>query len=153
MCLGLLKVIAPINRIEPRLEEELGPVTVPHHQAARREALLVLREHKMDVVAAQVAERLDDAVGRDDRMILNHQLLQPRRLHDVLLDCQLRVHDEGVLVQEPDVLGVREFGDGVSHRHHQGPRGGSPGEIVVVYVREECLVACRQSKKLEIFCC
>jgi hypothetical protein len=65
-----------------------------------------------------MAKGLNDAIRRDHRIILNHQALQLRRLHDMLLDREIGVHDERILVQEPDEFAVRELGESVSYCHH-----------------------------------
>lgn len=140
MRLGLLEVVAPIQRIKPRVEQELGPVAVAHDEAPRREAVLVLRQREVDLLAAQVREGADDAVGRDDGLVLDHQGVHLLRGHD-LLDRQRRVHDQRVLVQEPEVLGVRVIVQGVAHRGQFGPGDRRAGEVVVADGGEEGRVA------------
>lgn len=42
MAFSLLEVVAPVKRVEPGVEEELGPVTLADKERALREALGVL---------------------------------------------------------------------------------------------------------------
>src|SRR4051812_22953083 len=70
MRLGLLKVVAPVQRIEPRVEEELCPVPVPQQEAGHGHAHVVLRHDKVNVLGADVAKRLDDALGRHHAVVL-----------------------------------------------------------------------------------
>lgn len=128
--LGLLEVVAPVQRVEPGVEEEFGPVPVAEDEAAGRQALLVLGHDKVNVVALEVRKGLDDAVRRDHGQVLDHVLLQVLGAHDVVDDVELGVHDERVLVQVPDVLGVWKLGQGVSRRRHLGPRHGVAADIV-----------------------
>jgi len=121
MRLGLLKVVAAVERVEPRLEEEAGPLAVLEHPAARRQAVLVLREEELDVAAAEMAKSLNDAIGRHDGIVLNHPLVQLGRVHNVGLDGAFGVHDERILVQEPQVLAVGELCQDVPRRHHARP--------------------------------
>ena len=142
MRLGPLEIIAPIQRIKPRLEKEPRPLPIPQHHAPRRDARAVLREHQVHVLGLQVAKRLDDAVGRHDRHVLAHQRLQPRRRHDVLLDRELRVHHQPARVQEPHVPAVGVLGQRVAHGHDGRPGEGRPVQVVVADLGEERLVAC-----------
>ena len=76
-----LEIVTSIERIEPGVDEELGPITVPQDKAAGRKSFLVLCEDKVHIFPLQMRERLDDAVGRDDGVVFNHDVLQLARSH------------------------------------------------------------------------
>ena len=142
MRLRLLEIIAPIQRIKPRLEKEPRPLPVPDHHTPRRDARLVLRNHQIHILRLQMTKSLDDAVGRHDRHVLLHDLLQPRGRHDVLLDLELRVHHQPARVQEPYVAGVGVLSQRVAHGDHGGPGEGRGLQVVVADLCEEGFVAC-----------
>lgn len=152
MRLSLLEIIALIQRIQPRFEEEFGPVAIPHDKAPRRQPVLVLRQHEPHVLPLQVAECLDDAVGRDNREVLLHELVEFCGVQDMLGDFDVRVHDECVLVEEPDVAGVGELREGVADRDDGGPGGGGVLEVVVGGVDEEGFVAWSSSCQIRYVC-
>ena len=85
MTLRLLKIITPINRIEPRVEKVLCPVAIPHDNTRRYQPLFILRDDKVDAVAFEVSERLDYAVRGDDGLVGEHDVLEARGLQHVRL--------------------------------------------------------------------
>lgn len=93
MALSLLKVVAPIQRVEPRVQEILSPVPTPDDHAAAGKTLLILAEHEVDPLALQVWERLDHAVGGHDGLVDDHEGFETPRLHDVRVEGDGRVHD------------------------------------------------------------
>ena len=64
----------------------------------------------------------------------------------MLLNLQTRVHDEGVLVEVPNVRRIGEHGHGVSDGGEAGPRNGCAAEIVVRGLDEKGAVACELGK-------
>ncbi len=75
MRLGPLEVIGPVNRIEPRLQKELGPLSVPDDEAAGRQPLLVLRENDVHVLSLEMAESLNNAIRWNDGKVFLHELV------------------------------------------------------------------------------
>lgn len=73
MPLRLLEVVAPIQRIEPCVQEKLGPIASLQNEAALAQPLTVLRQDEINPVSFQVRECLDDAVWRHDGFVLQHQ--------------------------------------------------------------------------------
>lgn len=143
VCLGLLKVVAPINRIKPSVQEELAPFSVANDEAPNRQPVLVLRENKVHVLPGKVGKCLDDAVWRDNGMVLLHEVRQLGRLHNVVLNLQLRVHHEGVLVQIPEEVGLGILGESMAHGHHFGPRSRRTLQIIVADIGKERLISCQ----------
>lgn len=86
MPLRLLEIIAPIQGIEPRVQQILGPLAVADHHAVLAQPFVVLRQDKVDVGALQVAEGLDHTVGRDHAAVDQHDGFEARGGHDVVLD-------------------------------------------------------------------
>lgn len=145
MRLRLLEIIAPIRGIKPRIEEEPRPLRVANQPAVGSQAVLVLRHHEVHVLGLEVAEGVDDAVGRHDGLVHDHLLLELRGRHDVSLDRQGRVHDERVDVDVPEPGGVGELGQGVAHRDNLCPGHRRLLEVVFAYFGEECCVAWARS--------
>lgn len=93
MRLRLLKIITPIQRIKPRIQEELRPVPVLEHKTPRTQSLSVLRQHQIDSIAVQVSECFDHAVGRDDGIITQHELFEHFGREEVCAEVEGGVHD------------------------------------------------------------
>ena len=91
-----LKIIATIERVEPGVQEELGPFAPPYHEATLTETLSILREDQVDLVAFKVGEGSNDAVRRDHGLIPQHQRFEALLIHDVGSEGELRVHDQAV---------------------------------------------------------
>lgn len=142
MCLGLLEIITPVNRVKPRLQQKSRPLRVAQHKARCGESFLILCEHKVDILPTQVRESLDNTIRRHDRVVDEHGRLELRCIHHVLLDRQLRVHDERVHVHVPKVCCVGVLREGVAHRDDFCPGGRGVEEIVVADSRKESCVAC-----------
>lgn len=102
MTLSLLKVITPINRIKPSIQEELSPLPIPHHKATRRQPIFILCNDEIYSVAFQVAERFDDAVRRHDGGVGNHVGFEFGGCEQVGVDGESGVHDEGCSVEVPE---------------------------------------------------
>lgn len=141
MPLGLLKVVAPVQGIEPGVQEKLGPVSVPHDHASARQSFLVLRQDEVDPRPLQMREGLDHAVGWYDGLVDDHEGFEPRGVHDVLFERQGGRHDERGRGQVEEVGRVRVERHCVSQRWHDGPGGGGVAEGVVGGVGEESHVA------------
>lgn len=84
MRLSLREIITPVQRIKPRIQEELGPLGIPDEETTGTQILLILRNHQINVLPAQVAEGADHAVGRHHGLVLDHQLLQTGFREDVV---------------------------------------------------------------------
>lgn len=102
MALRLLKVITPVNRIEPSIEEELRPLSVSDHKTARRQSILVLCNDEIYSVAFKVAKGFDDAVGWYDGRVCDHVGLELGRREQVGVDGECGVHDERRGVDVPE---------------------------------------------------
>lgn len=142
VALGLLEVVAAVQRVEPGVEEELGPVRVADQQAAAGQPVVVLRQHEVHALALQVRERLDHAVRRHDGLVDDHEAFELRGREDFVREGLARVHDEGGGREVEEPLGVGVQGQGVSEGRDGGPGGGDVGHEVVVFgAGEEGLVA------------
>jgi hypothetical protein len=102
MAFGLLEVITPVYRIEPSIEEELGPLSVPNHETARRQSILVLCDDEIYSVALEVTEGFDDAVGRYNGCVGDHVGFEFRGCEQVGVDGERAVHDERCSVEVPE---------------------------------------------------
>lgn len=142
MGLSPLEVVTPIDRIKPRLQHELSPLPIAHDETADRQSFFILREDKIYIRTLQVAKGFDDAVRGDDGLVLLHQGFYPGGCHYVMLDRETRVHDERVLVEEPQEVAVGILGERVSRRDHTCPGGWRFLQIVVLCAGEESLVTC-----------
>lgn len=72
MRLSLREIITPVQRIKPRIQEELSPLGIPDEETTWTQILLILRNHQINVLPAQVAEGTDHAVGRHHGLVLDH---------------------------------------------------------------------------------
>lgn len=106
MSLGTLEVIRAVQRIEPRIKQEFRPIALTEHKTSRAQSMLVLRQNEVDLFALQVLESGNNTVRWNNRLPPKHCLLQLAWLHDVLLNGDAWVHDQGVLVEVPEVFGV-----------------------------------------------
>ena len=102
MTLRLLKVITPIDRIEPSIQEELGPLSVPHNKATRRQSIFVLCNDEIYSVALEVTESFDDAIGRYDGCVGDHVGFEFGGGEQVGVDGESVVHDEGAGIEVPE---------------------------------------------------
>lgn len=102
MSLRLLKVIAPVDWIEPAVQKVLGPLAISDNKAARRQAILVLGDDEVNSVALQIAKCFDDRVGGDNRRVGDHQALEARGREEVRVDGKGGCHDEGGAVEVPE---------------------------------------------------
>lgn len=85
MSLSLLEVVTSVQRIQPRLKEELGPFSVAENNVVMYETRFVLRQNNINVVSTEMTKSLDDAVRRHNGLTANHQRLQLFRLqHNIL---------------------------------------------------------------------
>ena len=73
MPLRFLEIVTPVQWIKPHIQEEFGPFALPKYETLLAESLAVLREDQINLVALEVREGMDDAVGRDDGLVLEHQ--------------------------------------------------------------------------------
>src|SRR4051812_7803426 len=76
MRLRLLKVVTPVNWIEPGVQKVLRPLSIPHNDARRRQSFLILRNDKVYPITLQVAKRLDNAVWRHHGLVDDHELFE-----------------------------------------------------------------------------
>lgn len=144
--LGFLEVVASIERVVPAVEEKLGPLAVSDNEAFCRHAFEILGDHDINILRLEVRIRLDDAIRKGDRLVANHQVLKLVRSHDIFMDRNARVHDEGVLGEEPDVLAVGKLIQGMPHGNNLCPGHWRPKEIVVSNMREKSFVAYIEQK-------
>jgi hypothetical protein len=142
MELGFLEVVAPVDGVEPDVQKVLCPLAVANDKAAWRQSVLVLGEDEVYAITLQVAECLDDAVGRDDGRIGHHGGLELRRGEERGVDRDRRVHDERGVVEVPEEGRAGVHGDGMAHGGHASPCQRRVVERVLVVVGEEGLVAC-----------
>lgn len=100
-------------------------------------------EDKVDAIAFEMGKGADDTVRGDDRLVNNHEGLESRGIHDVRLQTEGGVHDQGGAREVEDERCVWVEGHGVSEGGDGGPRGWSIVKGVVGRVGEECDIACR----------
>ena len=94
MPLRLLKVITPVERVIPRIQEELGPLSGSDQQTASRQTLPILRDDKIHPLAFEVGEGLYDAVGRHDGFVGDHERFQLSWVEQLFVQRFAGVHDE-----------------------------------------------------------
>ena len=114
MGFGLLEIVAAIQRVEPRVKEELGPVSGSNDHAAAGQALSVLSQDKVNAAAFEVGKGADDAVRGHDGLVNDHERLQALGLHNVRLKIEGWVHDQSRRGQVKEEGCVRVQGHGVS---------------------------------------
>lgn len=107
MSLSLLEIVASVERVHPRLNKELGPVTIADEKTVYHKPGFVLADDKGSLVSFQVSKSLDNAVRRYDGLVPDHQPLQLRRVRQLVLQGHVQLHDVGILVEEPDEFGIR----------------------------------------------
>lgn len=142
MTLGLLKVIIPIQRIEPAIQKKARPLPLPHDKTPLAQRLGVLRQDQVDLVALQMAEGPDDAVRRHDGLVFEHEAFEPLRGEDMLVQRERRIHDQGVRGEREEVGAVWVERHGVADGRDQGPAGRRAIQFVRRRVGVECSVAC-----------
>lgn len=91
--LGFLEIVAPVDGIEPGVEEVLGPLPIPYDDAGRHQALLVLCDDEVYSVALEISESLDDTVRGHYGLVGDHDVLEAGGLEYVRLEVDVRVHD------------------------------------------------------------
>ena len=101
VALRFLEVVATVQRVEPGVQEELGPVValfctagVAEQEAAVREVVAILGEDEGGFGGGEVGEGVDDAVGGHDGDVFEHEGFEGAE--DVGLDGEGGVGDEGV---------------------------------------------------------
>lgn len=139
--LGLLKVVALVQRIHPRLDKELGPVAVSEDVAVSYEACIVLADDEGRIPSLKMAKSLNDAIRGHNWPILDHQALQLGRGHDLRLQSPIEVHDVGILIQEPNKGGIGVLRQCMAHRDDLGPRAGRFASVVVCRLYDHSLVS------------
>lgn len=138
----LLEVVEAVDGIVPRIEEVLRPFTASNNHAPRLETLMVLGEDKFNPFRWHMSVRLDDRIWRDDGHITPHKLAKPCRICDMIFQRQRRVHDDCVLVEIPEVLGVRVFGHSMADGGEGCPAVWDCANGVVGHVFHEDCVSC-----------
>lgn len=83
--LRFLKVILPIQRIEPHIKEESRKVALSKHKASGVQVLVIRADYKVDILWLQVRESLDNAVRRHNGNVLEHQRLKAILVKDMRL--------------------------------------------------------------------
>lgn len=139
---SLLEVVTPIKRIHPGLDEELGPVSITNHHTVCDQATVVLAHDELGIVSLEMRKCLDDAVGGYNWVILDHQALQLLGTRYLILERLGIVHNVRILIEEPEVLAVGIFRQGVAQGDNLGPRLGRTAGIVVVGFDDHGLIAC-----------
>jgi hypothetical protein len=142
MTLRFLKIITPVNRIEPTIQEELRPLPVSDNETTRRQSVLILRDDEVYSVALQVAEGFYDAVGRHHGRVCDHEAFEFRGREQRGVEGERGVHDQRCVVEVPNELRGGEEGYGVPDGGDAGPGAGGGAKGVLVVCWEEGLVAC-----------
>lgn len=142
MLLRVLEVVKPKQRIVPGVEEIARPLATLHNHAPGRQAVGVLGEDELDLLGRHVAVRLDNGLGGHDGDVAEHQRPQTVRGGDVGLERERGVHDDAVLVEEPEGGAVGERRDGVAEGGNARPAGGDGADGVVSGGLDEEAVAC-----------
>lgn len=83
MRLRLLEVVASVDRIEPRVQEVLGPLSIPNNEAVLRQSIFVLSNNKIYPISFEVSERFDDTVWWYYRLMDDHEFFELRGREDV----------------------------------------------------------------------
>lgn len=139
--LGLLKVVALVQRIHPSLDEELGPVTVSEDVAVSYEPCIVLADDESCITSLKMAKSLNDAIRGHNWPVLDHQAFQLGRRHDLRFQSPIEVHDIGILIQEPNKGGIGVLRQCMAHRDDLGPRSGRFASVVVCRLYDHGLVS------------
>jgi hypothetical protein len=142
MTLRLLKIITPIYRIKPTIQEEFSPLPISHNETTRRQTIFILRDDEVYSVALQVAKGFDDAVGGYDGRVCYHEAFEFRGREQRGVEGERGVHDQRCVVEVPDELRGGEEDHGVADGGDAGPGAGGGAEGVLVVCWEEGLVAC-----------
>lgn len=121
MSLGFLEIKVPIHGIKPCLNKKLGPFPIANDHTLVYQAFLVLAHNKVDILASKMGKGLDNAIWRDDRVVLDHQTLQLSGIGHLVVQALGRIHDVGVLVKIPDKLAVGVFRQRMAHGEDLGP--------------------------------
>lgn len=139
-----LEVVRPVEGIEPHVEEEASPVAATHNEAFLAKSLAVLCNNEIDITTVGMPEGAYDAVGGYNRFVDEENAFQPCRVHYVIMNCQGRVHDQGVLPKVEEEGAVRVDSHGVAHGGKFCPRGRrlEVAQIVVGGIGEECRIVC-----------
>lgn len=143
MRLRVLKVVAPIQRVEPRIQQKVRPVSSSHQEAVIAQRVLVLRQDEVDVRGGFVVEGFDYAVRWDDGLVGDHEGFEAVRRNNLLLYRDGGLHEEGVRVEVEEPGAVWVFGHGVPDGWDACPAAGDGGvlEVVVGGAWEEGRVA------------
>lgn len=136
MTLCLLKVISPVQWVEPRVEEELGPAVlgaVADQEGAVGEVVPVLRQDQTGFGQGQVGEGVDHAIGRNDGDVLAYEASDAGGVENVGVERERGVCNERMWreSEEPGCLRVER--NSVAEGRDEGP--GLGGGVVEVRVR------------------
>jgi len=121
MFLRLLKIILPIQQIPPTIQEKPCPLALPKQKTPMAQALRVLRKYEINLLGLEMAECVDNGIGRYDRDILEHQGGEARWGEDVRVQRQRRIHYQGVRGEGEHPGGVRVQGESVADGGDEGP--------------------------------
>ncbi|KAB8346042.1 hypothetical protein FH972_023094 [Carpinus fangiana] len=130
VALGALEAVAAVQRVEPAVKEEPGPLAALDQHRVLAEALVVLREDKLNAVVVARLERVDDAVRGHHRHVGDHEVLEARLGGDVGVDGEVWAHEERMLVKVKEPCAVREERHGVAEGGDFGPADGGFVEVV-----------------------
>jgi hypothetical protein len=106
MCFCLPPAVKPKDWIVPCIKEIVCPRAGSNDHAPRLESLGVLRKDELDPFRRDVTVGLDNGVRGNDRGFASHDGAQARRVRDVFLEGHRGVHDDGILVEVPEVVRV-----------------------------------------------
>lgn len=81
--LGLCKVIANVQRVEPEVEEVFGKITLSKEEATGAQILRIGGHNEIDILSLYMRKRLDDAIGRHDGDVLEHEGFETVLVEDV----------------------------------------------------------------------
>lgn len=141
MVFCLLEVVGPVDRVEPSIQEELCPFSVADYKTTWCQSVLILRNDKINPIALQIAECLDDAFRRNDGGIGEHVRLEFGRREDCSMDGNVHVHDQGSVVKVPHEHRGRVERHGMADRRHTRPRRWRVANRVLVVGWEEGEIA------------
>lgn len=143
MCICFLEVVRAIQWIEPRIQEEFCPISVSDNHARRRQTVFVLRDDQVNLTSLEIRKRLDNTVWRYDGLILEQKTLETTRVHDVILNLEIWVHNQSTLIQVPEICAVRKLRKSMAQCGDSRPRAWRSFYFVIRPYREECRIACK----------
>ena len=134
---SFLKVVAPIQRVKPGVQEELCPFSSPQDKTTLAQAFTVLSQDQVNFIPTQVRKCSNHAIRRHNRLISHHQRLDCLLICYFGSDIDSRIHNESMRGERQEISRMWKGSHGVTCTGNHSPRPGGARQIVVADICKE----------------